>query len=64
MNFNLQGKLIERYDTIQVTESFKKREFVVETSENNGGREFTEQIKFQLTQDKCDLLDNFKLGEE
>ena len=59
MNFTLSGKLIEKFETQQVSETFRKREFVVETTEHNAGREFTEQIKFQLTQDKCDLIDNY-----
>lgn len=63
MQFNLSGKLIEKFNTVQITDSFKKREFVVETAETNAGREFIEQIKFQLTQDKCDLVDNYNLND-
>jgi hypothetical protein len=63
MNFSLSGKLIEKFDTQQVSDTFRKREFVVETNEQNAGREFTEQIKFQLLQDKCDLIDNFNIDD-
>lgn len=58
MSFELEGKLIEKFDVQQVSDSFKKREFVVETAEEGGGRVFTEQIKFQLIQDKCELIDS------
>lgn len=64
MAFELSGKLIEKFDTQQVSEKFKKREFVVEKEENNGGMVFTEIIKFQLVQDKCGLLDPFALHDE
>ena len=63
MNFELSGKLIEKFDIIQVNDTFRKREFVVETVENNVGREFIEQIKFQLIQDKCELIDNFSTDD-
>ncbi|MFC2131539.1 DUF3127 domain-containing protein [Bacteroidota bacterium] len=63
MNFELSGKLIEKFDIIQVNDTFRKREFVVETSENNAGREFIEQIKFQLIQDKCEIIDNFSIDD-
>ncbi|MCF8218893.1 MAG: DUF3127 domain-containing protein [Bacteroidales bacterium] len=64
MSYELQGKLIEKFDTQQVSEKFKKREFVVEKRETTGGREFVDTIKFQLTQDRCDLIDPYKTGEE
>lgn len=59
-SFEVKGKLLVKYNTQQVTERFKKREFVVEIPSGN----FAEQVKFQLTQDKCDLLDRFKEGDE
>ena len=64
MNFQLQGKLTEIFDTQQVTDSFQKREFIVETKEENSGKEFIETIKFQLTGDKCNILDTFVKGED
>ena len=59
MAFELQGKLIEIFNVVQVSHSFRKREFVVAKEENANGRTFTEAIKFQLTQDRCGLLDSF-----
>lgn len=64
MSFEISGKLIEKYDTQEVSATFKKREFVIEKSENNGGQVFTDQIKFQLTQNRCDILDPQQLGDE
>ncbi len=64
MSFEITGKLIEKFDAIQVTDRFRKREFVIETRDNVGTSEFVETIKFQLTQDRCDLVDNSATGED
>ena len=64
MSFELTGKLIEKFDIQQITASFQKREFVVEKTENANGRDFTETIKFQLTQDRCDLIEKYEINTE
>ena len=64
MSFEISGKLIEKYNTIQVSDRFKKREFVIEKTESNGGMEFTDSIKFQLTQDRCSLIDTVQVNDE
>ena len=56
---NVRGKLFEIFDTQKVSESFRKREFVIEFKENP---QYPEYLKFELIQDKCDLMDNFKVG--
>ncbi|MGK4566213.1 DUF3127 domain-containing protein [Flavobacterium sp. 3HN19-14] len=42
----------------QVSASFKKRELVVTTEE-----QYPQHIMIEFTQDKCDLLNNYKPGE-
>ncbi|MCP4550710.1 MAG: DUF3127 domain-containing protein [Bacteroidetes bacterium] len=64
MSFEITGKLTEKFETQEITSSFKKREFVIEKTESSGGREFIEVIKFQLSQDKCDLIDPYQPNEE
>ncbi len=64
MSFEVTGKLIEKYDVQTISEKFKKREFILEKRENSSGFEFIDYIKFQLTQDKCSLLDPYQLGDE
>jgi hypothetical protein len=64
MNFDITGRLIEKFPTQEVTASFRKREFVLETTENFNGREFSETIKFQLTQDRCEVLESFSINED
>ncbi len=60
MSFELQGKIEVIFDTQQVTDRFKKREFVVAFQDGT----YTEQIKMQLTQERCDLMDEFNEGDE
>ena len=64
MPYELSGKLLELFPTQEVSASFKKREFVVEKSETASDRVFTDTIKFQLIQDRCALLDAYKVGDE
>ena len=63
MAFDIQGKLIAVYNTVQRSETFKTREFVIETNEENGGRVFTSYIKFQCTQDRTGICDKFAVGD-
>lgn len=63
MAFEIKGTIIEIYDVVQPTGNFRKREFVVEKKENNGGMEFTDYIKFQLIQDKCSLIDGYQVND-
>ena len=64
MAFEVSGKLIEIFETVQASASFRKREFVVEKVEQVGGNEFTDFIKFQLTQDRCSLIDSFSVNDQ
>lgn len=64
MSFEITGKVIEKFDVVQVSDKFRKREFVIENIENNNGMEFTNNIKFQLTQDRCDLVNDVNVGDE
>jgi hypothetical protein len=58
---DIKGRIIEINNTVQVSDKFRKREFVVEFAENT---QYPEYIKFELTQDKCDLLNGFSTGQE
>ena len=58
--FEVKGKIHVLFDTQQVTERFMKREFVLEIT--NG--QFSEYVKFQLTQQRCSLLDTCSVGDE
>ena len=58
MAFEIEGKVIEILPVNKVSDKFKKREFVIERKENGNTALFIDYIKFQLVQDKCDIIDN------
>lgn len=64
MSYEITGKLALKYDAIQRTESFKIREFVIEKTEDIGGRSVTNYIKFQSTQDRTNIIDRVNQGDE
>ncbi|MFH1119154.1 MAG: DUF3127 domain-containing protein [Bacteroidota bacterium] len=63
MAFEITGKLIDIFETQNVSDKFKKREFVIEYRDNPN-MSFAEMLKFQLTQDRCSLIDAFNTGQE
>jgi hypothetical protein len=63
MNFEIEGQLIVKDNEQQISASFKKREFVIEV-ENERNPDWNDFIKFQLTQDKCSLIDQYNIGDK
>lgn len=59
MSFEIAGKLHKKFDTEKKTESFRAREFVILVEEGN----YPQYIKFQLTQDRCELIDSYNEGD-
>ncbi len=64
MSFEIEGKIVEIFNTQQINDNFRKREFVIENTRDTGSYQFTDFIKFQLTQDKCELLDNYQVDQQ
>jgi len=64
MSYELTGKLVAKYDTVQRTETFKTREFAVEKTDDIGGRTVTNYVKFQSVQDKTSIIDKVNIGDE
>jgi hypothetical protein len=64
MAFEITGKVIDISPVNQVSDKFKKREFVIEKKEAGGAAVFIDYIKFQLIQDKCDLINESYLNED
>jgi len=58
--FKLNGIVKLVTPTVQVSEKFSKREFVV--TENSSM--YPQDILFQATQDKCSLLDGFQVNDQ
>jgi hypothetical protein len=64
MAFEITGKIIDILPVNQVSDKFRKREFVIERKETGGPAVFVDYIKFQLLQDKCDLINESFLNED
>jgi len=58
MSYELIAKLHKVFDIQSKTETFQAREFVVATE-----GQYPQYVKFQLTQDRCSLVDNYKEGD-
>lgn len=58
--FKLTGTVKVVKDTIQVTDKFSKREFVITDTDPN----YPQDISFQASQDKCSILDGFAVGQQ
>lgn len=58
MSYEAEGKLIKKYETENKTASFRAREFVIEIE-----GQYPNYVKFQLTQDRCDIIDDLNEGE-
>jgi len=61
MGMQISGKLHVINRAQQVTERFRKREFVLELAENS---RFPQFVQFQLTGDRCERIDDFEVGDE
>jgi len=59
MSLQIEGKLFKVYPTEQKTDTFSSRDFAIQTS-----GEYPQLVKFQLTQDKCDLIDAYQIGSQ
>ena len=64
MSYEITGKLAAKYDTVQRTETFRTREFVIAKNEDIGGRVITNFIKLQSVQDRVSIIDRFNIGDE
>jgi len=58
--YTLKGELKVINDTRQVSDKFKLREFVL----TDASGQYPQTIQFQASQDKTELLDSFKVGQQ
>jgi hypothetical protein len=58
--FNVTGTLKVKYPEQQVSDRFKKRDIVI----TDNSSQYPQHITFQLTQDKCGLIDQYNPGDE
>jgi hypothetical protein len=57
---DITGILKLKTEAQQVSDKFRKREFVL----TDNSSQYPQHISFQLTQDKCSLLDQYNVGDE
>jgi hypothetical protein len=60
----ITGFIDAMWPTVQVTEKFKKREFVLEIETNINGNVYSDFAKFQLLNGHCALADDFAKGDK
>jgi hypothetical protein len=60
MSFKLTGAIKMIADTNQVSEKFSKRDFVV----TDNSSMYPQDVLFQITQDKCNVLDAYSVGDQ
>ena len=58
--YQLKGKLKVKGNEQAVNDRFRKREFVITDSSS----QYPQHISFQLTQDKCSLIEDVNIGDE
>lgn len=60
MSFEINGKLHKKFDVESKSATFQAREFVIETIDDR----YPQMIKFQLTQDRCSVIDPYNEGDQ
>jgi len=60
MSYQLTGKIKEIFETKQISDSFKVREFVVTTEDGK----YQQHVKLQAVNDKCEQLSTFAIGND
>lgn len=59
MSYQASGRLLKKFEVHQVSERFRKREFVIEIADGK----YPQTVMFQLTGDRCDQLDKLEEGQ-
>ena len=57
----IKGTIKKISETVQISERFRKREFVVEYASNP---DYPQPLQFEMVQDRCELLDSFQEGQQ
>lgn len=61
MSYEITGTLVKKYETETKGESFRVRDFVIKA---NDGGQYDNFVKFQTTQDRTALIDDYNEGDE
>jgi hypothetical protein len=60
-NFSITGKLFRLNDTIQRTENFSNRSFILEIKPENSN--YSEFVTFEAVNDNCKALNGAEIGQ-
>src|SRR5687767_7461748 len=58
MSYEVEGRLHKKFETEQKSGTFQTREFVILMEQG----QYPQHIKFQLVQDRCEIIDNIDEG--
>lgn len=58
MSFEVEGKLHKKFETEKKSDKFQTREFVILVEDG----QYPQHIKFQLVQDRCEIIDGMDEG--
>lgn len=61
MSFEITGTLVKKFETETKGESFRVRDFVIKA---NDGGQYDNFVKFQTTQDRTAIVDDYNEGDE
>lgn len=64
MEYQITGRVAEVYPVNIISERFRKREFVIEHKDSSSKQVYVDYIKFQLTQDRCEIIDESWLRQD
>ena len=56
----VEGRIIVLKEMVQITDTFSKREIVIETEDDK----YPQKLLVQFTQDGCSLVDNYSVGDD
>ena len=59
MSYQASGRLLKKFDINQISDRFRKREFVLEIADGK----YPQTVMFQLTGDRCEHLESFEVGQ-
>ena len=60
MSYEVEGRLHKKFDTEKKSGTFQTREFVIIVEQG----QYPQHIKFQLVQDRCEIIDNIQEGSD
>lgn len=61
-SFTIKGRIVVINELNHISDSFQKREFVLEVPDSNP--QYTDLISLEFVKEKCSLLDQHQVGQE